>query len=60
MSGPKRFPKLLHVVISIKFGGAEKLVYDMVRNDLFSDSKPIICCLEDFGELGEQLINQNF
>ncbi len=53
-------PQLLHVVISMTVGGAEKLVYDMVRNEAFSEKKPVICCLNEPGELGEKLLGQNF
>ncbi len=48
-----KVPKLLHVVISMAVGGAEKLIYDMVRYDSFAESKPNICCLE-------KLVEQNF
>lgn len=53
-------PKILHVVISMVVGGAERLVYDMVRYPKFTDNKPIVCCLENLGELGAKLREQGF
>jgi glycosyltransferase involved in cell wall biosynthesis len=53
-------PKVLHVVISMVVGGAERLVYDMVRHPLFSTNKPIICCMDELGELGEKLRSQGY
>ena len=53
-------PKILHVVLSMTVGGAERLVYDMVRHPNFADNRPIICCLDSLGELGGELQNQGF
>lgn len=47
--------RILHVVISMTVGGAERLVDDMVRYPVFADAKPVVCCLESPGELGEKL-----
>jgi glycosyltransferase involved in cell wall biosynthesis len=41
-------------------GGAERLVYDMVRYPAFANSKPIVCCLDGAGELGIALQNQGY
>jgi len=41
-------------------GGAEKLVYDMVRYGSFADQKPVICCLDELGKLGEKLREQGY
>lgn len=53
-------PKILHVVISMVVGGAERLVYDMVRYPAFADNPPIVCCMDDIGELGEKLKEQGY
>ncbi|GFE60833.1 glycosyltransferase [Geobacter sp. AOG2] len=47
--------KILHVVLSMEVGGAEKLVYDMVNHPMFAENKPLVCCLDALGELGEML-----
>lgn len=53
-------PKILHVVLSMAVGGAERLVYDMVRHPCFAGNKPIVCCLDSIGELGVELKTQGF
>lgn len=53
-------PKILHVVISMVVGGAERLVYDMVRYPAFVDNPPIVCCMDAIGELGEKLKEQGY
>ncbi len=55
-----RIPKILHVVISMNVGGAEKLVSDMVRHEIFSENQPIVCCLDELGDLGERLRSDGF
>ena len=52
-------PKILHVVISMTVGGAEKLVYDMARHNSFSEHKPVVCCLDELGELGTSFKNKD-
>jgi glycosyltransferase involved in cell wall biosynthesis len=47
-----KFPKILHVVLSMVVGGAEKLVYDMVRYPVFAENRPVVACLDSMGELG--------
>lgn len=56
----KKTPKILHVVISMVVGGAERLVYDMVRYTEFADNPPIVCCMDEIGELGEKLKEQGY
>ena len=53
-------PKIVHVVISMVMGGAERLVYDMVRYPAFADNPPAVCCMDEIGELGEKLIQEGY
>ena len=53
-------PKIVHVVISMVMGGAERLVYDMVRYPAFADNPPTVCCMDAIGELGEKLIQEGY
>jgi glycosyltransferase involved in cell wall biosynthesis len=53
-------PKILHVVISMVVGGAERLVYDMVKYPAFADNQPIVCCMDSIGELGDKLIKDGY
>ena len=53
-------PKILHVVISMVVGGAERLVYDMVRYPAFADNPPVICCMDSLGDLGEKLREEGY
>lgn len=53
-------PKVLHVVISMNVGGAETLVSSMVKNELYRSNKPIVCCLENVGDLGEALVAEGY
>jgi glycosyltransferase involved in cell wall biosynthesis len=41
-------------------GGAERLVYDMVRYPAFAANPPVICCMDAVGELGEKLIQEGY
>lgn len=52
--------KIMHVVLSMEVGGAEKLVYDMVRHPAFAEVKPVVCCLDAIGELGEKLMQEGY
>jgi len=56
----KKAPKVLHVVISMVVGGAERLVYDMVKYPAFADTPPAVCCMDAVGELGEKLISEGY
>lgn len=53
-------PKIMHVVLSMQVGGAERLVYDMIRYPAFADNEPIVCCLDTIGELGEKLLQEGY
>lgn len=53
-------PKIMHVVISMVVGGAERLVYDMVRYPAFADNPPIVCCMDSLGELGDKLRQEGY
>jgi glycosyltransferase involved in cell wall biosynthesis len=53
-------PKVLHVVISMVVGGAERLVYDMVKYAAFASNPPVICCMDSLGELGEKLRSEGY
>jgi L-malate glycosyltransferase len=55
-----KVPKVLHVVLSMEVGGAERLVYDLVRVPELSDSPPVVCCLDRIGELGANLQGEGF
>jgi glycosyltransferase involved in cell wall biosynthesis len=52
--------KILHVLLSMGMGGAETLVYNMVKHSSFAGNKPIVCCLNSVGELGERLRGEGF
>jgi L-malate glycosyltransferase len=53
-------PKVMHVILSLSMGGAEKLVYDMMHHSLFEKVQPIVCCLQSVGILGEKLIEEGY
>lgn len=55
---PAKPLKVLHVVLSLGVGGAEKLVYDMVRRLPSDEYSPSVCCLQLVGPLGEKLEEQ--
>ncbi len=55
---PDKPLKILHVVLSLGVGGAEKLVYDMVRWLPTDEYSPSVCCLQSVGPLGEKLEEQ--
>lgn len=50
----------MHVVLSMHVGGAERLVYDMVKYPAFWERPPIVCCLDAVGDLGEKLIQEGY
>lgn len=47
--------KVLHVVLSMAVGGAEKLVHDMILATPGHKYTPYLCCLQECGVLGEKL-----
>jgi len=60
-SAPQSQPlKILHVLLSMTMGGAETLVYNMVRHSSFAGNKPVVCCLKSVGDLGEKLKSEGF
>lgn len=50
--------KILHVLLSMGVGGAEKLVYDMILHMDHEQYQPSVCCLQQLGPLGEKLLQQ--
>ena len=53
-------PKILHVLLSMAMGGAETLVYNMVKHSSFAANKPVVCCLRSVGDLGEKLKEEGY
>jgi glycosyltransferase involved in cell wall biosynthesis len=54
-------PKLMHVVLSMDAGGgAERLVYDLVRDRTFAAAPPVVCCLRELGTLGSSLRQEGY
>lgn len=53
-------PHIMHVVLSMHVGGAERLVYDMVKYPAFTERPPIVCCLDAVGDLGEKLRQEGY
>lgn len=50
--------RVMHVLLTMEVGGAEKLVYDMIRHSNHGDIEFSACCLEDVGPLGVKLRGQ--
>ncbi len=50
---------ILHIVLSLKFGGLEKLVVDMTEQLNKGNFTAMICCLEEKGELYEEAVSKN-
>jgi glycosyltransferase involved in cell wall biosynthesis len=49
-------PRVMHVLPTLhSSGGAEQLVYRMVRNMINNQYAPIVCCINSLGDLGLQL-----
>lgn len=55
MTGREQRPRVLHVLLAMGVGGAEKLAYEMVRALPSKGFEPLVCCLQLFGPLGEAL-----
>lgn len=52
--------QVMQLVLSLVIGGTEKLVYDMVR---YADRRyvsPSVCCLNELGEFGENLLESGY
>ncbi|GFO53874.1 glycosyl transferase [Geomonas sp. Red276] len=57
----QRIPKVMHVVFSLApGGGAERLVYELARDPVFSANPPVVCCLHCVGALGERLQEEGY
>jgi len=52
--------RVMHIVLSLGVGGAEKLVYNIVRESDPAEVYSVVCCLDMIGPLGEQLIENGF
>lgn len=52
--------RILHVVLTMEVGGAEKLVFDMIRHPVFAASRPAVACLDAVGTLGAKLEEENY
>jgi len=50
--------KILHVILSLNVGGAERMVSDFISNDHSGDCQHVVCCLDSIGVFGERLIEQ--
>lgn len=48
----------MHVLLTMGVGGAEKLVYDMIRRLDPATVSSSVCCLQDVGPLGDSLREQ--
>lgn len=55
MTRREQRPRVLHVLLAMGVGGAEKLAYEMVRALPSKGFEPLVCCLQLFGPLGEAL-----
>lgn len=47
--------RVMHIVLSLGVGGAEKLVYDMISEVNAAEVYPVVCCLNMLGPLAEEL-----
>ena len=50
--------KILHIILSLNVGGAERMVSDFIRNDHSGTCQHVVCCLDSIGVFGEELIEQ--
>ncbi|MFP7753818.1 glycosyltransferase [Thermodesulfobacteriota bacterium B35] len=51
---------VLHLVLSLQVGGAERVVVSLVRGQKEYSLKQTVCCLDEIGTLGEELIASGF
>ena len=51
-------PRILHVVLSLEYGGMEQVVVDLVRLSAEAGQHAEVLCLERPGELAEQVMSQ--
>jgi glycosyltransferase involved in cell wall biosynthesis len=52
--------KVMQLVLSLVIGGTEKLVYDLVRHIDKHVVSPVVCCLDKFGDFGEELQREGY
>jgi L-malate glycosyltransferase len=52
--------KVMQLVLSLVIGGTEKLVYDLVCTVDRQRVMPVVCCLDEVGELGEDLRQRGY
>jgi glycosyltransferase involved in cell wall biosynthesis len=50
--------KILHIILSLNVGGAERMVSDFIRNDRSGTCRHLVCCLDSIGVFGEELIQE--
>ena len=50
--------KILHIVLSLGVGGAERVVSDFITNDQSGICQHTVCCFDSIGVFGEELIEQ--
>lgn len=51
---------ILHIILSLDIGGAEKLVVNFVEDTNQNMFNTMVCCLDNVGKLGEELIAKGF
>ncbi|HJV66222.1 MAG TPA: glycosyltransferase [Geomonas sp.] len=57
----QHIPKVMHVVLSLGAGGgAEAIAYELARDPRLEGNRPIVCCLQLIGGLGELLLQDGF
>jgi glycosyltransferase involved in cell wall biosynthesis len=52
--------RVMQLVLSLAIGGTEKLVYDIVHRLDKRIVFPVVCCLDEFGQLGEELQQEGY
>lgn len=50
--------KILHIVLSLGVGGAERVVADLIKNDKSATCQHVVCCFDSIGVFGEELIER--
>ncbi|RQW01380.1 glycosyltransferase [candidate division KSB1 bacterium] len=52
--------RVMQLVLSLAIGGTEKLVYDIVHRVDKRNFSPIVCCLDTYGDFGEELQREGY
>lgn len=52
--------RVLHLVLSLNVGGAERVVSSLVTDQKGEDIEQSVCCLDQIGSLGLELINEGY